>query len=95
MTASPHKRTSGQPVRRGLTSRIGLQKGFTMGEIGLHSSNFDPLMSALGQKQTSTRLLHMSALPPKADIRPRDLHVRFVPLGDIEPLALGFRTAAA
>jgi hypothetical protein len=27
MSASPHKRTSGKPVRRGLTSRIGLQKG--------------------------------------------------------------------
>jgi hypothetical protein len=26
-------------------------------------------MSALGQKQTLTRLFHMSALPPKADIR--------------------------
>jgi hypothetical protein len=54
MTASPHKRTSGQPVRRGLTSRIGLQKGFTMGEIGLHSSNFDPLMSALGLGRVKT-----------------------------------------
>jgi hypothetical protein len=69
MTASPHKRTSGQPVRRGLTSRIGLQKGFTMGEIGLHSSNFDPLMSALGQKQTLTTTLAMSAITPKADIK--------------------------
>jgi hypothetical protein len=71
MTASPHKRTSGQPVRRGLTSRIGLQKGFTMGEIGLHSSNFDPLMSALGQKPTFGDVNMRSALPPEADIRSR------------------------
>src|ERR1700745_719163 len=30
-------------------------------------------MSALGQKQTSDSRLLMSALPPKADIRPRSL----------------------
>jgi len=35
-------------------------------------------MSALGQKQTLTRLLRMSALPPKADIAERDLR-----LGDV------------
>src|SRR5262249_41014109 len=33
-----------------------------------------PSMSALGQKQTLTRLLYMSALPPKADISARDHH---------------------
>jgi hypothetical protein len=76
MTASPHKRTSGQPVRRGLTSRIGLQKGFTMGEIGLHSSNFDPLMSALGQKRTFRSAQPMSAILPKADIHWSDWNVR-------------------
>src|SRR5262249_10274506 len=38
-------------------------------------------MSALGQKQTLIRLLHMSALPPKADIRESKHHVRSVPKG--------------
>jgi hypothetical protein len=38
------------------------------------------LMSALGQKRTSDWRLSMSALPPKADIRQRDRHVRFVPI---------------
>jgi len=41
--------------------------------------NPEPLMSALGQKQTLRRILVMSALPPKADIAERDWHVRFVP----------------
>jgi hypothetical protein len=40
-------------------------------------------MSALGHKRTSTRLVGMSALPPKADIRERDRYVRFVPQADI------------
>ena len=34
----------------------------------LHSSNLEPLMSALGQKQTLRHVRLMSALPPKADI---------------------------
>jgi hypothetical protein len=34
----------------------------------LHGSNPEPLMSALGQKQTSKHAQSMSALPPKADI---------------------------
>ena len=37
-------------------------------EVSLHSSNPDPLMSALGQKQTFVEARLMSALPPKADI---------------------------
>jgi hypothetical protein len=45
--------------------------------VGLHGSNPEPLMSALGQKRTSTRLQPMSAIPPKADIPGRQLHVRF------------------
>jgi hypothetical protein len=49
-----------------------LQQGFVTDGMGfrvkLHSSNFEPLMSALGQKQTSRHLQPMSALPPKADI---------------------------
>jgi hypothetical protein len=58
-----------------------------IGEIGfgvsLHGSNPKPLMSALGQKRTSTHVRVMSALPPKADIRQRELNVRFVPKADI------------
>ena len=38
-------------------------------EFRLRSSNPEPLMSALGQKQTSQHLQPMSALLPKADIR--------------------------
>ena len=37
------------------------------------------LMCALGQKRTSGRVRIMSALPPKADIRPRDQDVCFGP----------------
>jgi hypothetical protein len=37
-------------------------------------------MSALGQKQTFGPFIAMSALPPKADIAGRQLHVRFVPI---------------
>ena len=40
-------------------------------------------MSALGQKRTFQSVLLMSALPPKADIRPRDQDVRFGPQADI------------
>jgi hypothetical protein len=49
-----------------------LQQGFVTSEMGLgvslRGSNPEPPMSALGQKQTSQRILLMSALPPKADI---------------------------
>jgi hypothetical protein len=49
-----------------------LQQGFVTDGMGfrvkLHSSNFEPLMSALGQKRTSEDVKAMSALPPKADI---------------------------
>ena len=37
-------------------------------EAKLQGSNFEPFMSALGQKRTLTRSLQMFALPPKADI---------------------------
>jgi hypothetical protein len=37
-------------------------------------------MSALGHKRTSRRPQAMSALPPKADIKRHDWHVRFVPI---------------
>jgi hypothetical protein len=49
---------------------------------GLHGSNPEPLMSALGQKQTFPRVWLMSALPPKADIDGRQFDVRFVPKAD-------------
>ena len=41
-------------------------------------------MSALGQKQTSQRILLMSALPPKADMDQSGCDVRFVPKADIK-----------
>jgi hypothetical protein len=50
--------------------------------VKLHSSNPEPLMSALGQKQTFKRVRLMSAIPPKADIAERRCHVRFVPKAD-------------
>src|SRR3974377_1598773 len=52
--------------------------------IRLHSSNPQPLMSALGQKQTSRHLQPMSALPPKADIGTQSWDVGFVPKADIQ-----------
>ena len=45
-------------------------------------------MSALGQKQTFAVQNVMSALPPKADIRGCDWHVRFVPIADIAHLRI-------
>src|SRR6516164_10088081 len=53
----------------------------------LRDSNREPLMSALGQKQTSWHLQRMSALPPKADIADCDGDVRFVPEADIKASA--------
>jgi len=44
--------------------------GETEFRVRLRSSNPEPLMSALGQKQTLTPVRVMSALPPKADIAP-------------------------
>jgi hypothetical protein len=40
-------------------------------------------MSALGQKRTFRNVQSMSALPPKADIRPRDQDVCFGPQADL------------
>ena len=51
--------------------------------VNLHSSNSEPLMSALGQKRTLRRVCVMSALPPKADIGTQSQNVRFVPKADI------------
>src|SRR5262249_25922774 len=44
----------------------------------LHGSNPEPLMSALGQKQTLAKARLMSALPPKADMVQRRPDVRYV-----------------
>ena len=64
-----------------------LQQVFADGETGfgveLQSNNPEPLMSALGQKQTSRHLQPMSALPPIADIGTQSWNVRFVPKADI------------
>jgi hypothetical protein len=64
-----------------------LRQGFAAGEteigLGLHGNNPEPLMSALGQKQTSDCRLLMSAVTPKADIDPSASDVRFVPKADI------------
>ena len=40
-------------------------------------------MSALGHEQTSRYVRVMSVIPLKADIHQRGLHVRFVPLADL------------
>jgi hypothetical protein len=50
--------------------------------LKLHGGNSEPLMSALGQKQTSRRARAMSALPPIADIGTQSRNVRFVPKAD-------------
>jgi hypothetical protein len=44
--------------------------------INLRRKNPELLMSGLGQKQTSSSEIAMSALPPKADIAGRRLDVR-------------------
>jgi FtsP/CotA-like multicopper oxidase with cupredoxin domain len=46
----------------------------------LHLAAGAGLMSALGQKQTWRDQIAMSALPPKADIRPCDQDVCFGPI---------------
>jgi hypothetical protein len=56
--------------------------------VSLHGSNPEPLISALGQKQTSWHLQPTSALPPKADIGTRSWNVRFVPKADIAPRSI-------
>jgi len=57
--------------------------------VNLHSNNSEPLMSALGQKQTSRLVRTMSALPPKADIGTPSSNVRFVPIADMSDLGVG------
>ena len=48
-------------------------------------SKIYPLLSALGQKQTSKHVRSMSALPPKADMDHHGRDVRFVPKADMAP----------
>jgi hypothetical protein len=50
--------------------------------ISLHGTNPEPLMSALGQKQTLRSEISMSALPPKGDIVHGGGNVRFVSKAD-------------
>jgi hypothetical protein len=52
----------------------------------VHHSKIGQRMSAMGQKRRLKRICRMSALPPKADIDQGGGNVRFVPLGDIDPL---------
>ena len=51
-----------------ITSGICDQRNGVQG-LFLHGSNPEPSMSALGQKRTWQRILLMSALSPKADIK--------------------------
>ena len=68
------------PAAQDRADLLALQQGFATDEMGfrvkLHGSNFEPLMSALGQKRTLKRLHPMSALPPKADIADSGLDIR-------------------
>src|SRR5262249_30583473 len=50
--------------------------------ISLHGSNLEPLMSALGQKQTYAAQKGMSALPLKADMCGAKSNVRYGPKTD-------------
>ena len=52
------------------------------GLVTLRGSKLEPLMPALGQKQTFGPRNAMSALPPKADIDGCSPDVRFVPKAD-------------
>ena len=52
-------------------------------------------MSALGQKQTFSKVCAMSALPPIADMGTQPCNARFVPKADIEPFIRSPRRRAA
>ena len=51
--------------------------------VYLHGSNGEPLMSALGQKQTLGKVRLMSTLPQKADMDHQGNDVSLVPKADI------------
>jgi len=66
---------------------VRLQQEFATSEMGsglnLHGSNPEPLMSALGQKQTCAAHKLMSALHPIADMCGAARDVRYGPIADI------------
>ena len=49
----------------------------------MRHSKIGPPRSVVGHLETFRHVSVMSALPPKADIRPRDQDVCFGPIGDI------------
>jgi len=63
--------------------------------VNLHSNNSEPLMSALGQKQTSRLVRTMSALPPKADMDQYGRDVCLVPKADMSDLEVGWLLVAS
>jgi hypothetical protein len=63
---------------------MGFNPSTFAGQCGVvRYSKINAPMSALGQKRTSRSEIAMSALPSKADIERRLLHVRFGPIADI------------
>src|SRR5262249_53188391 len=80
--ASPHCGLKGPTVINYIRDLRPAKRGLT---INLRCKNPEPLMSALGQKQTSRHLQPMSALPPKADIHRSDWDVCFVSESDVSP----------
>jgi len=62
----------------------GFNKEYHIFGLRIVTPKRDAAISALGQKRTFSDVQAMSALPPKADIRRRDRHVRFVPKAEIE-----------
>jgi hypothetical protein len=79
----PHYPPVSGLCRRWLPTTRLRQGDLRPGEMGLrvslHGSNSEPLMSALGQKQTCRPDIATSALPPKADVEWPSPNVRFVP----------------
>jgi hypothetical protein len=78
---------------------IRIQQGFTTGEMGfrvsLHSSNPEPLISALGHQLPRDLFRVASALPPITDTKVDGRRVRFGPCVDGSELARTFFTNAA
>jgi len=78
-TAAPKAQSlCGLCLRATITAGIGGRRNGLRG-VSLRSSNLEPFMSALGQKQTLEHVRAMSALPPKADIATGPPNVRFTP----------------
>src|SRR6516162_7190325 len=70
LVASSHCLPQGSRLRRLSLRRVQLQQGFVTDGMGfrvkLHSGNFEPLMSALGQKQTSEHVRFDVCFTPKS-----------------------------